>query len=487
MNYSLAKQKITLIAFLLLSSILSFGKTGYKIAVNFPKDNNDTVVYLAHYYARNLPTIFTVDSAKVMPGKQAIFQKKDSVLGGLYMVVYKHRSKVVEFVLNNGDDFSVDVKEDGASPMAIFHNSPENTRYQAYNAEMEKLGITNRSLMNKLAAAKTHADTMALANDFKQLSVKQLALRTDYIKQYPKTFLSKVFMTLQSPEIPKGPHYLEDGKTIDSIFDYSYTKAHYWDNFDFKDDRLINTPIYDSKLNDYFSKWIYQIPDTINAEADKILKATKNSKELFRYTLRTLTGNALQSKVMGMDEVFVYLVEHYYMKGDAYWLSEKDLQWYEDNARKKAPTVLGNTAPDLLMQDVFTLEDRPLSGLKAKYTVVIIWNYDCPTCKKEVPQLDSAYNAALKAKGVKFYSIASGGELIKVQEFIKEHKIEEWTNVADINNNTNFKEKYDAYSTPKVYLLDENKIIIGKGLDHSNIGTVIDMNEIKKAKGKSQN
>ena len=105
---------------------------------------------------------------------------------------------------------------------------------------------------------------------------------------------------------------------------------------------------------------------------------------------------------------------------------------------------------------------------------------DCPVCKKEVPKLDSVYNAVLKNKGVKVYSIASGGELDKVQQFIKDNKIEDWINVADVNNNTGFKEKYDAYSTPKIYLLDEDKKIIGKGLDHSNINTVIEISEKKK-------
>jgi len=471
-----------LIALLLLSSVFSFGKSGYKVEVNFPKDVNDSVVYLAHFYGKNLPTIFTVDSAKMTPGKTALFQKKDSILGGIYLIVYNHRSKIVEFVLNDGDAFSIDFKPGkNGSYTAVFRNSPENNRYQAYNADMEEMGMTNRVLMGKLASAKTHDDTMAVAAQFQQLTTKQLEQRKNYIKQYPNTFLSKVFASLQSPEIPKGPHYLEDGKTIDSLFDYTYYKAHYWDNFDFTDDRLINTPIYDTKLNDYFNKWIYQIPDTINAEADKILKAAKNSKELFRYTLRTLTANALQSKIMGMDEVFVYLVEHYYMQGAAYWLSQKDLDWYIDNGRKKAPTVLGNTAPELNMQDVFTFADKPLLEVKAKYTLIVIWSYDCPTCKKEVPKLDSIYNAVLKNKGLKVYSIASGGELDKVQQFVKDNKIEDWINVADINNNTNFKEKYDAYSTPKIYLLDENKKIIGKGLDHTNIDTVIEFSEKKKS------
>lgn len=466
-------------AFLFLAAFSSFAKKGYKVDVILPSDAKDSMVYLAHYFGKTLPTIFKIDSAKISDRHSVTFENKDSILGGIYLIIYSKNTQYAEILLNNGDNYSMAISHANNKQEVTFKNSPENSRYVAYNIEMEKLAETNKSLLTKLASASTKADSMTIEQGFAKLSTDQKNYRKDYIAKYPNTFLTEVFKAIQIPQAPKGVHYLSDGKTVDSTFDYTYTKAHYWDGFDFKDDRLVNTPIYDNKLNDYFTRWIYQIPDTINAEADKILAATKGSKELFHYTLRTLVSNALQSKIMGMDEVFVHLVEQYYMKGAAYWISEKDLKWYEDRARKIKPNVLGNTAPDLNMQDVFSLADKPLSKVKSKYTLLIIWDYDCPVCKKEVPQLDSAYNSVLKQKGVTVYSIASGGELDKIQAFVKKNNIEEWINVADVNNNTNFKELYDAYSAPKVYLLDENKKIIGKGLDHSNIATVIEFNEKK--------
>jgi thiol-disulfide isomerase/thioredoxin len=477
-------KQITIIALLFLCSLTTYAKKGFKVEVNFKQDVSDSVVYLAHYFGKNLPTIYKTDSAKVVNKRTAVFESKDSLLGGIYMVIYSHNSKLVEFLLDNGNNFAVTINNSGEKkPESLeFKNSPENTRNQEYNKMMLTLTEKNKVIMDKMAGAKTKADTAALVKELSALTDQQAAYRKNYVKQYPNTLLSKIFLALLAPEVPEGKHYLEDRKTEDTLYAYNYFKNHYWDNFDFKDDRLINTPIYDAKLNDYFTKWIYQIPDSINYEADKILNATKGTKELFRYTLRTLATNALQSKIMGMDEVFVHLVENYYMKGDAYWLSAKDLEWYEDRAKKIAPNVLGNIGPDLNMQDVFTLKDMPLHEVKAKYTVMIVWSYDCGTCQKEVPQLDSIYRAELKGKGVKIYSIASGGELSEIQKFIDKNKIKDWINVADINNNTQFKTKYDAYTTPKVYLLDENKKIIGKGLDHSNIMNVIKMTE-RKAKG----
>lgn len=477
-------KQITIIVLLFLCSLTTHAKNGFKVEVTFKHDVPDSFVYLAHYFGKGLPTIYKMDSVRVVNKRTAVFERKEPVLGGIYMVIYDHNTKVSEFLLDNGNNFAVTIQNDGAKkPDRLeFKNSPENTRNQEYNKMMIALMEKNEVIMGKMVNARTKADSAVLTKEITALKDQQATYRKNYVKQYPNTLLSKIFLAPLPPEVPEGKHYLEDGKTEDTLYAYTYFKNHYWDNFDLKDDRLINTPIYDSKLNEYFTKWIYQIPDSINYEADKILKATKGTKELFRYTLRTLATNALQSKIMGMDEVFVHLVEHYYMKGEAYWLSPKDLEWYEDRAKKIAPNVLGNIGPDLNMQDVFTLKDMPLHEVKAKYTVMIVWAYDCGTCQKEVPQLDSMYRAVLKGKGVKIYSVASGGELSEIQKFIDKNKIKDWVNVADINNNTQFKTKYDAFSTPKVYLFDENKKIIGKGLDHSNIMDVINMTE-RKAKG----
>ena len=58
--------------------------------------------------------------------------------------------------------------------------------------------------------------------------------------------------------------------------------------------------------------------------------------------------------------------------------------------------------------------------------------------------------------------------------------MQEWINTCDPNNTSDYHNKFDVYSTPTIYLMDENKIIKGKRLDHSNIGGLIDMIEKKK-------
>jgi hypothetical protein len=300
-------------------SIASFAKDGYKIEVNFKQDVKDEYVYLAHYYAKPLPTIYKTDSAKVINKRKAIIETKDSVLGGIYMVLFDNRSKFTEFILQNGDEFGINVDTLDMPANISFKNSPENTRYVEYEKFLMGYGKKQQAYMEELKTAKNAADTQSIRDRSAKTGKELTAYRKDYVKKYPGTFLTSVFNALMVPEVPEGKHYIAGTKTIDSNYSYTYYKEHYWDKFDFADNRLMNTPIYDGRLDEYFNKLVLPLPDTMNMESDKLLAKTRKSKELFKYTLHWLAGNAERSKVMGMDEVFVHLVEKYYMRGDAGW------------------------------------------------------------------------------------------------------------------------------------------------------------------------
>lgn len=476
-------KQIILVIILSLSGFSMYAKKGgYDIKINFKQDIPDSYIYLAHYYAKTMPTVYKTDSAKVLNKRTAVFKSQDSVLGGIYLVLFNNNTKFFEFILQNGDKMEVSVDTLEMPSRITFKNSAENTNYIGYETQLMALGKKQSDFYGELKTAKIHQDSIAIQEKMQGVSEELTTVRKDYIKKYPNTFVSEVLKALMTPETPKGTHYLADGKTVDSNFEYTYYKNHFWDNFNFKDDRLIYTPILDGKLTEYFTRLVLPLPDSMNKEADILLKKTPKGSELFKYSLYWLTKNSENNKVMGMDEVFVYLVENYYMKGDAFWLDSAGLAKYEDRAKKIAPNVLGNIAPDMNLQDDWTLEDKPLHQFKAKYTLLIFWSPDCGHCLTEIPLIDSVYNKELKQKGVKVYAVATQGDLNKdIQTHIESFHIKDWTNVVDVTGKSGYRDNYDVYATPKVYLLDENKVIIGKGLDHSNIMDVLEWHEKKVA------
>jgi len=490
LNSLISRRFIMKKIFLLAGLIASLGfsavaKDGYKITVKFTDLKlKDSLVYLAHYYGKPLPTIYKADSGYFDKNNTITFTSAESQIGGIYIILLGNHSTYFEFLLNNGDDMTITATSKDLPTGLEFKGSPENERFVAYQKYLRNFGSKQQELQKEIGAAKTASDTAAVRAKATVASKELIKYRMDYVRNYPHSLLANIFSALWIPTVPEGEHRLANGN-IDSTFPYTYYKKHYWDMFDFTDDRLVQTPIYDTKIDEYFNKLVLPTVDSMERESDTILAKTRGHKEIFKYTLWWLTRNAENSKIMGMDELFVYLVEKYFMKGDAYWLSQEDLQKYIDRVQKIAPNVLGNVGPEIEMQD-FSGKKIKLSSVKAKYTMLVFWEPSCGHCQKELPQLDSAYNAALKAKGVKVYAIRTEDDPQKWQDFIKEHHLEDWINVYDPEHLSDYRSKYDVYSTPVIYLLDENKKIIGKRLDHSNVGQVIEMYE-RKAKSAKAN
>ncbi|MBS1772014.1 MAG: DUF5106 domain-containing protein [Bacteroidetes bacterium] len=474
----------------LLSSVaiclLCFGsasaKNGYKITLKFT-DIKDSFVYLAHYYGKPLPTIYKSDSTIIDKNGVAVLRSDEKILGGIYIVLLSDKKTYFDFLLDNGDDMTITITTKELPNGLKFTGSKQNSDFIEYTNFLNNFGMKQQALMDQMGRAKTAADSAAVNKKSEELASQLYQYRIDYVKQNPGALLGKIFNALALPQVPQGKHYLPDGK-VDSEFAYRYYKSHYWDDFDFKDDRLVNAPIYDAKLDEYMNKLVLQYEDSVIKESDMLLNKTKGTDDMFHYTLWWLTHNSENSKVMGMDAVFVHLVENYYMKGDATWLKPDELQKYITAARKIAPNVIGNLAPEIKLKDVNKVY-QSLHGVKSKYTLLLFWSPDCGHCKAEIPKLDSVYKAVLKPRGVKVYAVSTYDDEKLWKEFIKSRGIEEWTHVWDPEHEGRWRDDYNVYMTPILYLLDDKKIIRGKRIDYSNIAGLVEMLD-KKEKNKTK-
>jgi thiol-disulfide isomerase/thioredoxin len=478
-------KKIALFALLFMGlAQASFAGPGYKIHLKMP-GVKDSMVFLAHYYGKNRPTIFKTDSAKFDKNGNAEFVGTDpDFVGGIYIFYLSDMATNFEILLNKGDDITVIAPKDKIPEGVVYKNSPENERFIEYIKFLKTHSQGEEKLKKELETARTKADTEVVRKKAVASSKVLNDFRRDYGQKYPGSLLAHVFKAIETPVIPEGDHFLEDGKTKDTTFAYRYYKSHFWDGFDFRDDRLIYTPLYDAKLEEYFTKLVLPWTDSVEKEADVLLKKAKGTKDVFHYTLWWLTRHVEESKVMGMDEVFVYLVENYYMKGDAFWLKNEELTKFIDRAQKIAPNVIGNISPEIKLPNIKTKKEESLHGIKSKYTLVVFYSPTCGHCQHEMPSLDSLYESVLKNKGVKVMTVSTEGEEKQINDFIEKYKIGDWTNTWDPEHVSDYHNKFDVYSTPTIYLLDQKKIIKGKRLDHANISGLIEMIE-KKEKEKS--
>lgn len=484
MSAPIKKMTFTLL-FIFSFFLQAIAKDGYQIKVHF-SDAHDSSIFLCHYYGKG-STVFKDDSLKLNSKGEGVFKSDKKIMGGIYMLLFADKSASMEIILLNGDNFSIEVTKSDIYQTAQFTGNSENNSFYDYQKFLSGYGKQYQAIEAGLQTAKNKKDTMAVYDKMREKGKELTKYRADYVNKNQGTFLAKLFNALEEPEIPTVLPTKSDGSK-DSSYPREFYKSNYWKKYDFRDDRLIYTPIYERKLEDYFTKLVVPVPDTVEKEADLFLKKAEGTEETFKYTLWYLTRWSETSKVMGMDEVFVYLVENYYMKGKATWIDSAQLAKYVKRAGDIAPNLIGKPAMDLRMLDTAASTYHTLYDVKADYTILIFWSPTCGHCQKEIPKFDSLYHALLKKYNVKIYAVDADNESEKWRAFIREHKLGEgWIHVHDPNHATKFRDFYDVYSTPTLYLLDDKKIIRGKRIDHDNVVGLIEWLEKKKKRENEKN
>lgn len=460
------------------SSLLAGNPPGYNIKITAKNLKPGSMCLLANYYGDKQ---YIKDSAKVNEKGEVIFQGKEKWPQGIYLFVPPSK-RYFDFVMDEGQNFSLETDTTDYVKFMKVKGSDENKFFYDYQNFMAGKQKQIEPLQEEYKKVKANKDSAKIVSDKIAAIDKEVKdYKLNFIKQNPKSFVAKLFKAMEEPEVPEAP-LLANGKK-DTTFAYRYYKTHFFDNIDFTDDRLLRTPIFHNKIKQYMDKLTPQIPDSIDISADYLIEKARPNAEMFKYLVYWLTYTYESSKIMGMDAVFVHMVDKYYVTKQAYWVDSTQLYKITNRGRELAPLLLGKKAPPISMPDS-TGKYINMWDIKAKYTVVIFWDHGCGHCKKEMPKLVDAYNKSLKAKGVVVYAVETEDKPDDWKKFIRENHMD-FINVQELDDYKRAvtKKIYDIYSTPVIYLLDENKIIRAKRIDSEQLETLIDAVEKEKAKG----
>ena len=170
------------------------------------------------------------------------------------------------------------------------------------------------------------------------------------------------------------------------------------------------------------------------------------------------------------------------------WVDEEQLKKIIERAEKIAPNLIGKTASEFT--DIYGrafMKDpngkfHTLGSVKADYTLLVFYGPTCGHCKTEIPKIKNTLDSLINLKyNIKTFAVATEFDIEEWKKFIKEQKTENWINVADISHDkdgnplasSDWRDKYDIYSTPVVYLLDEKKKILAKRINHKQFAEII--------------
>ena len=442
-----------------LGSYAQISDDSYKIEVKL-RGTTDTVLYLANYYGDKT---YLADTAYLKGKKYFVFQKNEKLEGGLYIIVNQGRKSIFEFLLSDSRDIKFETNTDDYIANMKISGSDENTRFYDYLNFSGDLYIQMKPIRSRMKEIGPKSDSLVYYREkMSAINLEMTNYKENYIVSYPKTFLSNFFSLIKEPIVPDTLLTLPDGSK-DSTYPFRYYKTHYWDQVDLSDDRLIRTPVYHTKLDNYFDRAVGNSADTIIVHIDEILSQMDENGDLYKFTLWHLTIKYDESNIMGHDAILVHMADEYFAKGKAAWLNSEVVENILKEANKRRSTVIGQQAPNLIMQDT-NLQPKSIYDIKTDFVVMYFWDPACGHCKEETPRLVDFYNEYADSLNVEIFAICADTNLKKMKKYVKEKKMS-FINVNGPRTYTaDYHELYNIFSTPIVIVLDKNKKIIAKRL-----------------------
>lgn len=462
-------------AICILTSSLSALGSGYEIKVQI-HGLRDSSLYLGNHYGDKQ---YVRDTIKLDQTGTGTFKGPDSLPGGIYLVILPNKTYFE--ILVNEQKFEIETDTlDYVEHMKI-KGSVENTLFNDHQKYIIAKSKETQQVKARLDSNKDNKDSVEILKAKLTNADKEVkAYRMKIVADHPNTFMAKVIKTMSEPEVPEPPRDA-NGVITDSSFQFKYFKSHFFDNVDFSDERLLRSPILQSKIKTYTQQLTVPLPDSLIQAIDTIIIKARANKEVFKYCVATLANFYETSNIMGYDKIFVHIAEKYYLTKEAFWADSALQAKILERVMKIKPNILGVPAYDIHMPDT-ALKIHKLYDVKAKYTILVFWDPTCSHCKTEIPKLSHYYDSVKVSKNIEVFSVGIESDIELWKKFIRDNKLK-WINVSDLYNNTNFRNYYDIYSTPVIYLLDEKKNIIAKRLDTDKVRDFIE-NEEKKEKAK---
>lgn len=419
---------------------------------------------------------FIADSTPVDASGHLVLRRKKQLAPGFYTFLLpgmKNLSFLVDkdqrFTMRaNAADVMGTIKVEGGLNTDLFYQT---IRYQAkQEPELAKTTAT----MNKAAA--NSPEFLQAKQQQTQLLDERKAYLDGIFKKYPDAFFTKFKIAGQNPDFKE---FKKPNGDMDTMRQLIYYRDHFWDGVDFNDDRLLNTPVIGNKLKRYIKELTPQNPDSLIKVADPLIRRVLDKKQYFKYFANwiALQYENTKTTVMDGEAVYVHIIKNYFKPEYAWWEKPENLEGLQTHVWEMEASLLNRKGPDVRAMDV-NGQYKSIYEITAPIVVVFMFSPDCEHCQKEAAEIERIYEQ-WKSRGVEFFGIAISTTDEEWKKFVKEKGFT-FTSVFDPTNRAIYA-KYFVDITPEIYVLNKDRIIVGKNLHPDQLETIFNR-ELKKMK-----
>ena len=443
---------------------------GYKIDVDFEASDNEAI-YMGYYLNGNT---YVMDTANTADGKY-LFEGDEPLEKGMYFLA-KATTLLFDFVIGEDQIFELRAKQNAPSLTKVIGDLDnelffENMRFNQQMSEEAApfIETVQDSASNEEAQQQAREAILAM-------NQKASDYQGEVITKHPSSVLATLFRSGKQVEFPAE---LAEVSDVDGqMKKLYYYRNHYWDHFDLGNPMLLRLPrsVFKEKVDDYLDNLTNPLPDSIKAAADFLIGQAKKNETTYQTLVWHLTTKYQTSNIMGMDKIYVHLVDTYFLTGEMdFWANDQLKKNLKEKADQHRNSLIGMTAPNLVLQDL-AAQPKALHDLSNDYTVIYFYDPDCGHCKKETPVLKDFYETTSFDVGV--YTVSADSSMAKTMDYIAESGHQEWMNTNGTKTfGINYLDVYDAFTTPTIFLLNKEKVIIAKKIKASQLDDAIQQYE----------
>ncbi len=413
---------------------------------------------------------YIMDTAAVTNGS-FVFKSHYELQTGVYVVVLPPSKSFFLLVDQNLTDFSFTADFKDIEGTIKFEKSPENNTYYEYLKFIQVKRMELDRIRKEYDAKTSETDKAELLAKMQQFKKEVTTYQSDIVTRMPGTFTAAMIKSELPVELPVfngSPEEMQMKR-------YQFQRAHYFDNIDLADERLVRTPknVIVDRVEYFLDNLTPQQPDSINAGIDFILKKSQNTPEAFRFLLTHIFNKYQESKKIGMDGVYVHIAENYIAKNRTPWIEGEEKKAVLDAAKSLSPTLIGKKAPNFAM----TRKDGrelALYDIRSAYTVVMFSSPGCELCQEGMPVLTDFYKT-YKSKGVEVLVVCTRlNETEKICPPGPTDPLASWITADErMGTSSTVKNDYNIRTTPKILLLDANKTILIKDIGVESLSEVM--------------
>ncbi|HMQ47079.1 MAG TPA: thioredoxin-like domain-containing protein [Saprospiraceae bacterium] len=418
---------------------------------------------------------FKVDSTTIDATGYMHFKRDEPYPSGLYYFVLPDKT-VLQFLIDVDQTFTMKTRAgDVINSMQVEGSKDNELLYANLKFEAENQPFIQQLSQQLNSTPSNDPRYQQLKKQQDDFIKKRQTHLQDLYKQAPNSFFVKYKQAGQNPEL--RDIRLSDGSINNAAQVYHY-RMDFWNNVDFSHEGLIGTPVIFNKLKRYINELTAQHPDSICQSAaflmDKVEKYPKYAEFFANWIV--LNYDPAKTSLMDSDAVFVFMIQNYFTYEKAHWADSAEIYSIQLRAHEMASSLIGKKGPDVQAKDP-NGKLQSIYAIQSPYIIVYMYNPTCEHCMEQTPKLVNFYRQ-WKSKGVEVFGIALDTDQDEWKAYIAKNGMD-WINVFDPSNKSIYA-KYFVDHTPELYVLNPERIIIGKNLKVNQVEEIIRRDQEKR-------